>query len=149
MAERQTREAERQTAIAKAVNDFLQKDLLGQADIYNQARPDPNLSVRTVLDRASANIGGKFNGQPEVEAAIRDTIGNTDAGLGLHAQAQQQLEQALSISRRALGPENPATLAIMVDLGWVYDHTGKYAEAEKLYSQAAEADSRVLGKQNR
>jgi eukaryotic-like serine/threonine-protein kinase len=149
VAERQTREAERQTAIAKAVNDFLQNDLLGQANLYNQAKPDPNLSVRAVLDRAGANIGGKFNGQPEVEAAIRDTIGNTDAQMGLHAQAQQQLEQALSLSRRALGPENPATLAIMVDLGWVYDHTGKYAEAEKLYSRAAEADGRVLGKQNR
>jgi tetratricopeptide (TPR) repeat protein/predicted Ser/Thr protein kinase len=149
VAERQTRAAERQTAIAKAVNDFLQNDLLGQANLYNQAKPDPNLSVRAVLDRAGANIGGKFNGQPEVEAAIRETIGNTDAQMGLHAQAQQQLEQALSLSRRALGPENPATLAIMVDLGWVYDHTGKYAEAEKLYSRAAEADGRVLGKQNR
>lgn len=102
VSERQTREAERQTAIAKAVNNFLQNDLLGQADIYAQAKPDPNLSVRTLLDRAGAHVGGKFNGQPEVEAAIRDTIGNTDERMGRLHQAQEQLEQALSLSRRAL-----------------------------------------------
>jgi tetratricopeptide (TPR) repeat protein len=39
-------------------------------------------------------------------SAGRDTIGNTDAQMGLHAQAQQQLEQALSLSCRALGPDH-------------------------------------------
>ena len=39
VSEQQTREAQRQTAIAKAVNDFLQKDLLGQANIYSQQSP--------------------------------------------------------------------------------------------------------------
>ncbi len=83
-----------------------------------QAKPDPNLSVRTLLDRAGANVGGKFNGQPEVEAAIRDTIGNTDERKwAFSLRPSEQLEQALSLSRRALGPENPATLAIMVRPG--------------------------------
>jgi eukaryotic-like serine/threonine-protein kinase len=149
VAERQTTEAERQTAIARAVNDFLQNDLLGQADLTTQAKPDPNLSVRTVLDRAAANIGGKFNGQPEVEAAIRDTIGVSYEHISLYPEARQQLEQALSLSRRALGLDNPATLAIMAHLGDVYDQLGRYAEAEELFSQAAEVDGRVLGKQNR
>ena len=148
-AERQTAEAQRQSAIAKAVNEFLQNDLLGQEDPFKQAKPDPNMSVRTVLDRAAANIGGKFKGQPEVEAAIRDTIGQTYEQLNLYREAQQQLEQALSLSRRAQGPHNPATLAIMGDLGDVYDQVGRYAEAENLFSQAAEEDGRVLGKQNR
>jgi len=63
-AERATTEA----AISRAVNDFLQKDLLGQADVDNQAgpgqKPDPDIKVRTLLDRAAAAIGGKFAAQP-------------------------------------------------------------------------------------
>jgi serine/threonine-protein kinase len=64
-AEEQKRETEKQAAIALAVNEFLQKDLLGQADIGKQmvgAREvrDPDVKVRTLLDRASKSIEGKF-----------------------------------------------------------------------------------------
>ncbi len=72
----------------QAVNDFLQQDLLGQADVDNQARPgqtpDPDIKVRTLLDRASEKIGGRFDQQPRVEAAIRRTIGDTYVALGLY-----------------------------------------------------------------
>ena len=43
---------------AQAVNDFLQNDLLAQASAANQSgpsvKPDPDLKVRTALDRAAA-----------------------------------------------------------------------------------------------
>ena len=63
---------------AEAVNDFLQNDLLAQASAATQsgrAKPDPDLKVRTALDRAAVRVAGKFGRQPEVEAAIRDTMG--------------------------------------------------------------------------
>ncbi len=148
-AEQQAAQAQRQSAIAHAVTDFLQNDLLGQASVFNQSKPDPNISVRTVLDRAAANIGGKFKGQPEVEAAIRKTIGTTYFSMALLPQAQQQLQRALALSSRALGWDHPLTLAIMTNLGAVYLQMGKYAEAEKLLYQAAEPDRRGLGKQRR
>src|SRR5271156_3219535 len=50
---RQSIRANREAAIAQAVNDFLQNDLLGQASTSNQSKPDPNLKVRTALDRAA------------------------------------------------------------------------------------------------
>ncbi|MFP5229103.1 MAG: tetratricopeptide repeat protein [Acidobacteriota bacterium] len=148
-AEQQTAEAQRQSTIAHAVSAFLQNDLLGQASVFNQSKPDPNISVRTVLDRAAARIGGKFNGQPEVEAAIRGTIGATYFTMALLPQAQQQLERALALSSRAEGRDNPLTLAIMTNLGAVYLQLGKYADAERLLSQAAEPDRVGLGKQRR
>ena len=50
-----------EAATAKAVVEFLQNDLLAQASATNQARPDtkpdPNLTVRTALDRAAQTIG--------------------------------------------------------------------------------------------
>ena len=107
--------------MAQAVNDFLQNDLLAQASAANQsgpsAKPDPDLKVRTALDRAAARIAGKFDRQPEVEAAIRDTIGQTYMDLGLYPEARTQLERALDLHRRVLGAENPKTLKTMSRLG--------------------------------
>jgi eukaryotic-like serine/threonine-protein kinase len=137
--------AQQETAIAQAVNDFLQNDLLAQASAYNQLKPDPDLKVRTALDRAAQNIGGKFKSQPEVEAAIRKTIGETFDDLGLYPEAAAQLQSALQLSRRASGAENPTTLSIQADLASVDEKQGKYAETEKLASQAVAADRKVFG----
>ena len=147
-ARRAEAKAKQEAAIAKAVNDFLQNDLLGQASAYNQTSRDPNITVHTVLDQAAGNIGGKFDKQPEVEASIRQTIGNTYKDLGLYREAQRQLKSALELGRRALGPENPKTLAILADLAIVREYQGKYPEAEQMLAQAVEADRRVLGQEN-
>jgi hypothetical protein len=86
--------------MVQAFNDFLQNDLLTQASAATQSgtsdEPDPDLKVRTALDRAAARITGKFDREPEVEAAIRDTSGKrTD--LGPYPEARSQLERALDL----------------------------------------------------
>ncbi|HEY1810571.1 MAG TPA: serine/threonine-protein kinase [Acidobacteriaceae bacterium] len=148
-ARRSQRKAEQETAIAGAVNDFLQNDLLGQASTYNQAKPDPNITVRTVLDRAAQNIGHRFAQQPAVEAAIRETIGDAYVGLDLYPVARQQLEPALEMDRRSLGPENPKTLQVLTKLGYALALDEKYPESETLLLQATSLDRKVLGEDNR
>lgn len=149
---RQSIRANREAAVAQAVNDFLQNDLLAQASAAKQsgprAKPDPHLEVRTALDRAAARIAGKFNQQPEVEAAIRDTIGQTYIDLGLYPEAQKQLERALDLHRRALGAENPKTLQTMGRLGYVAYRQGGYTQAVELYNKALEIQRRVLGREH-
>ncbi len=134
---------------AQAVNDFLQNDLLAQASASNQAspgtKPDPDLKVRTALDRAAARIGGKFAGQPEVEAAVRDTIGQTYIDLGLYKEARRQLERAVELRRRALGVEHPKTLHTISRLGTAVLKQGKFHEAEALLRPNLEVQRRVLG----
>ena len=144
-ARRAEAQARQQSAIAQAVNDFLQNDLLGQASAYNQSKPDPEIKVRTVLDRAAQRIQGKFEKQPEVEAAIRDTIGQTYTDLGLYPEARKQFEQGLDFERRALGEKDPQILKIMSRLGRVAELQGKYPEAEALLGQAVAIERRVLG----
>jgi eukaryotic-like serine/threonine-protein kinase len=133
---------------AQAVNDFLQNDLLAQASASTQAgpsqRPDPDLKVRTALDRAAARISGKFGPQPGVEAAIRGTIGETYQDLGLYPEARTQLEQALQLYERRLGAENATTAKIISRLGNVAVSQGKYAEAEALAERAWSVQRRVL-----
>jgi hypothetical protein len=73
-----------ESATARAVNDFLQNDLLAQASAYQQSRPntrpDPDLKIRTALDCAAERIEGNFGEQPLVEASIRETIGSSISG---------------------------------------------------------------------
>ena len=101
--------------------------------------------MRTALDRAAARIKGKFDRQPEVEAAIRDTIGQTYMDLGLYPEAREQLERALELQRRVLGVENPTTLKTMSRLGRTLYLLGKYPEAEALGRRGVELQTRVLG----
>ena len=145
----EARRAQTAAAVAQATSDFLENDLLAQADNTRQSgpdtKPDPDMRVRTVLDRAAANIEGKFSQQPEVEASIRTTIGRSYESLGVYPEARNQLERALELRRRVLGNEDPQTLVTAYNLARVANDEGKYAEAETLQSQTLEMARRVLG----
>jgi tetratricopeptide (TPR) repeat protein len=141
--------ARRAELVAEAINDFLRNDVLAQASADNQSgpstKPDPDLKVRTALDRAAVRLAGKFDRQPEVEAAIRDTIGQTYFELGQAGDARKQLERALELQRRALGADNPQTLKTMDHLGRVVLDGDKPAQAELLFGETLRIRRRVLG----
>jgi tetratricopeptide (TPR) repeat protein len=141
--------ADTEAATAKAVNEFLQNDLLAQAGASVQAgpgtKPDPDLKVRTALDRAAARIAGKFEQQPLVEASIRRTIGNTYMDLGLFPEAQQQWERTMELQRRVLGEKQPDTLQSMNKLALLYLRQGNYVKAEPLFTRVLEAQRSALG----
>jgi serine/threonine protein kinase/tetratricopeptide (TPR) repeat protein len=147
-AERATTEA----AIARAVNDFLQHDLLGQADVDNQAgpgqKPDPDIKVRTLLDRAAAAIDGRFVAQPVVEAAIRRSIGDAYLALGLHSSAETHLDRSIALARRELGDQHRDTLNTIANLGNMYWYQGKYAQAEQLFTEALNGLRHVQGEEH-
>jgi len=149
VAQRAEQIAAKEAASAYAVINFLRNDLLAQASAKNQsgpgAKPDRDMKVRTALDRAAARIEGKFDGQPEVEAAIRDTIGKTYEDLAQYAESQKQLERALDLERQVWGPEDPKTLNTLNHLGRTLWHQGKYPQAQALYGPALEIERRVLG----
>jgi eukaryotic-like serine/threonine-protein kinase len=149
IAERQR--ADNEAATAKAVTEFLQNDLLAQAGASTQARPDtkpdPNLTVRTALDRAATRVAGKFDRQPAVEASIRQTIGDTYADLGAFPEAQRQWLRALDLRRQALGEHHPDTLATMNKLALLYLRQGNYAEAERLFATVLAEQRRVIGEE--
>jgi eukaryotic-like serine/threonine-protein kinase len=146
---RESRRANREAAEAEAVNDFLQRDLLAQAGASAQSgpatKPDPDLKVRTALDRAAARVESKFTKQPEVEASIRGTVGQAYIDLGLYSEAREQLERATELHRRVLGAEDAKTLKSIGQLGRLAYLQGRYPEAEMLEKQVFEAQLRVLG----
>jgi len=141
--------AESEAAIAKAVNEFFNKDVLAQAAVHLQIgpniKPDPNLTVRTALDRSAGKIGERFAGQPLVEASIRQTIGEAYFHLGLYAQALTHLERARDLRRRELGEDHADTMETMSAIGTVYREDGKLSQAEPLLVQAMNGLRRALG----
>jgi serine/threonine protein kinase/Tfp pilus assembly protein PilF len=136
---------------AEAVNHFLQEDLLDQASTIKQAEAAPNskanpdLTVRTALDRAAAGIEGKFTRQPLVEASIRNTIGQAYLNLGLYPDAQRQWERSLDLRRGTSGERDPATLRAMRDLADLELNAGRWAEADPLLHRLLEIDRGTLG----
>jgi serine/threonine protein kinase/Tfp pilus assembly protein PilF len=143
--------ARRAEAESQAVIDFLQNDLLSQASAYNQAanaKADPNLTVRTALDRAASRVDGKFANQPLLEASIRQRIANVYLDLGLYPEAESQYERALAIRRRELGDKNLATFSTMASLAAAYERSGNLTKAEPLYREVFEKERRVLGEQH-
>jgi tetratricopeptide (TPR) repeat protein/tRNA A-37 threonylcarbamoyl transferase component Bud32 len=139
--------ADEERAVAVAVNEFLQNDLLGAA------APDRNprykqVTLEEMLARAAARIPGKFVKQPRVEAAIRLTIGDTYRALGDYAAARPHLERAVEVSRRVLGEEHPDTLRSVNTLALLYQQQGQLADAEPLFAQALAVRRRVLGEEH-
>jgi tetratricopeptide (TPR) repeat protein len=141
---RETTVAIAEKARADAINNFLEHDLLAQAGAAAQAgpdtTPDPDLKVRTALDRAAARLRGKFDKQPLVEASIRRTIGKTYKDLGLYPEAHRQLDRALELQR-----SNPESLETINEIAEVFVDEGKYREAEPLFLRVLEARRRALG----
>ena len=148
-ARKAERKAQQESEIAQAVNDFLRRDLLAQASAYNQSKPDPDLKVRTAVDLAAQNISGKFDHQPEVEAAIRGTIGTTYMGLGLYSQSREQLERALELNQKVLGPANQKTIETMLELANTEEAQGKFPEAESVAKKALDLSRPSLGPEHR
>src|SRR5262249_49348173 len=104
-------EAKQEAAIAEAVNEFLNEDLLAQAD--PRQSPDRDLKRRTVLDRASQRIEGRFADQPLVESRLRSTLAMTYESLGEYPVAERHAQRARELYERARGAEHPDTLASM------------------------------------
>ena len=138
--------ANTEAATAKAIDDFLQNDLLAQAS--PNRRPDPDLKVRAVLDRAAARIAGRFDRQPLVEASLRQTIGGAYLDLGLSVEAQREIERAILLRRRVLGEQNPDTLASLSSLAQALHAQGKNGQSEALDTRILEIRRRTQGENN-
>jgi serine/threonine protein kinase len=145
--------AQAEAAISKAVNEFVQQDMLAQASAFNlstlRTQLDPDLKIRTALDRAAQKIGDRFASQPLVEASIRQTVGETYYQLGFYKEALPHLQRALDLRRTILGNDDPDTLLAMKALGLLYYDDSKLPEAEPLLVEAMKGLRKARDSQHR
>jgi tetratricopeptide (TPR) repeat protein len=138
------RGAVRERARSDGVVELLTQRLFVRADseLNSQGR---NPTVRELLDNTASTLGGWLDGQADIEAQIRETIGGAYLPLDQFKQAEEQLRLAIDLDARVNGPKGRTGLRATNLQATLLDRTGHAAEAETLLRRNL-ADSRyVLG----
>jgi tetratricopeptide (TPR) repeat protein len=81
----------------------------------------------------------------ERAASLCNELGSHLVQIGAYSEAQDYLQQALSIRQHVLGPEHHQVAKSLNNLALLYRDQGKYEQAESLFQQALSIWQNVLG----
>jgi tetratricopeptide (TPR) repeat protein/tRNA A-37 threonylcarbamoyl transferase component Bud32 len=138
--------ARHREAGARAVTRFYEEHVLAAARPEGwEGGAGKDVTLRQALDQAGPTIDEAFAGQPELEAAVRNTLGMTYHYLGQYDAASTHLEKAYQLRLRVLGPDHPDTLTSLHNLAIERWRQDRLREAIALGRQALERRRRVLG----
>lgn len=137
--------AEQEAAKARAISEFLQR-MLGSANAVRGG--NEQVTVREALDAAAAQAGESFRGEPQLEAAVRETIGATYLTMGQYGLAQQQLVSARDLRLAALGARHPEVAQSLYMLGVLSFQRGDYDAARLRLLEAAQLQRDLLGERH-
>lgn len=145
LAQKERDRAESEKAVAVAVRDFLQHNLIRQASVYEQANRSQlidremkkvrhDVTVRELLDSAAREfslpkIQDKFPNQPVVQAEILETISEAYQGIGDYTKAVEFCKVAYELRERQSGSLHPSTLVNLVNLAFVNLSNLQHTEA--------------------
>ena len=116
---------------AEAVTGFLQ-DML--AAVKPEEALGREVTVSEVLERAAADLDqGQLATRPEVELALRATLGSTYRALGRYDLAERHLRQGKARADSLLAPEARERLRLDFELARTLKDRGEYAEADRLF----------------
>jgi tetratricopeptide (TPR) repeat protein len=128
-ARRQAQIAAAEASKATAINDLL-KQMLKSASPYSAKGNE--YTVRQMLVDFSAMLDDQIHNQPEVEAAIRETIGNALLELDDPDAAAPHLKGALDIRRRLFGEDHQDVASSYADCAYLACYMSEFTEAEEL-----------------
>jgi serine/threonine protein kinase len=136
-AEDERERARQAAAEAKAALAFYQERVLAAArPLGQEGGLGHEATIRAALDAAAPQIEKAFAGQPVLEAAVRHSLGRSYRYLGEPAPAVRELERALTLRRRELGPDHADTADTMNNLALAYQDAGRMADAVPLAQEA-------------
>jgi non-specific serine/threonine protein kinase len=120
-ARRARNEAAASAAISQAVSDFLGKDMFGV--LQAEQRPVKNLTVKELLDAASAQVEKRFANAPEAAAQVHAALGSSYSALEYAGESAAHLERALALyqAQQGSGSEREVeTAAQLVELKYLF-----------------------------
>ena len=135
----------REAETARQVSDFL-VDLFEVSD-PSEARGN-SILAREILDRGAGSIDIDLAGQPEVQAALMNTMGNVYASLGLYGSAQPLLDTALPKSEAAYGRRSTEVARILYGLGGLARLQGDYEVSVSRHQEALAIRTELLGEKH-
>ena len=136
--------AHTEAARATAIKDFL-KGILASGDPRRMGR---EARVLDVLEDASGRVATGLQGQPEVEAGVRDTLSEAYYYLGRYDRAEAQARMAARIHEQALSRDGLPTLKSLDNVTRALIGEGRYKEAEAVAREVVDRKQRTLGLPN-
>ena len=134
-------EASRNLQHALVVDEFLQ-DLLASPSPFQEGR---DVTVVSLLDRATERLEHEFEGTPEAQTALQVVLGDCYHELGLFDSALPLQEESLSDLTERLGPDHLETLKAVVGLARTLSLLDRLVEARNLAVRATELCTATLG----
>jgi eukaryotic-like serine/threonine-protein kinase len=139
-ATRAERAARADAETARQVSDFL-------VQLFEVSDPavakGETVTARELLDRGAARITGELADQPLVRARLETVVGEIYRKLGLYGPAGPLLEDALSISERLLGPDDPEAVRSLFVLARLHSDRKDADHAEALLRRTLERLART------
>jgi serine/threonine protein kinase/tetratricopeptide (TPR) repeat protein len=148
-AEKQEASARKSAAQAQAIVNFFRDKVIAAARPTGQdGGLGRDVKLRDALDHAEASIAGRFLDEPDVEASIRDALGQSYMYLGEPDKGLRQYERAVELQRAALGPEDPATIVALCGVAEAHHRAGRLERAIPRYEEALRLMDKVRGKEH-
>ncbi len=133
--------AVREAETAARVSEFL-------VDLFKVSDPmgagGESITAREILDLGAGRVDRELSGQPEVQATLKEAIGNVYRNLGLYDRAEPLLREALESRGDISGEENLAVAQSLHNMASVLLDKGEYAAARPLFERSLAVRTRLL-----
>jgi serine/threonine protein kinase len=118
-------------------------DTFKEADPYHTK--GERLSADEILARGAERVSRDLSGQPDVQAALMDAIGEVELGLGRYDRAEPLLRRGFALRRATFGTRSLEVADSLEHLGRLQQDRAAFADSETLLRQALEIRRRRLG----
>ena len=134
--------ADEQTAIARAVNDFL-SDVLSATTTWRRLG-DSVTVLEATQDAVQKLDDGALEGQPLTEAAIRLSMADALGRLAHSEEAEPNLRRALELRRAHLPAGHLDIAECLAKLGGLFNSVNLFEKAEPFWREAIEIRRKAL-----
>ncbi|MEE8524195.1 MAG: tetratricopeptide repeat protein, partial [Thermoanaerobaculia bacterium] len=131
-------------ARAEEISEFL-VDLFQVPDPLTPDSGDKEVTAREILDRGARRVERELVDQPQVQAKLMSTIGETFWGLGHFDAAQEWLEKALRIQERLFDGDHVDLADSLNALAVVLRSKGERELARAMFDRVLTMRKRLLG----
>lgn len=139
VARRQRDVAQAERDKAERINKFMQQMLSFSNQSLSSVSPvlrDKNVTVNEMLEQITPSIETELADQPDIQAKVLRTIGNSYASQGNYEKAEKNFRSALETQIKLYGEDNTETAETMTALGAISESQGKFAEANQFAEKA-------------
>ena len=145
-AEEEGARARQSAAESKAVLGFFLNRVVAAARPGGQEGGQGyDVTLRAALDAAERGVAADFAAQPDVEAAVRRTLGESYYFLGDPAKAVEQFERVRKLRAAEIGPDRPESLEVLDRLAAAYYQAGRRDDGVRLTRDLFELRKAKLG----